>query len=490
MALALVIIIDLIAIIGLVWLARSKGGLERALPFATFLLVLIPIQSLLPLGVFTLTTHRIVVVMLVLLYATRSKASAAPSGNSSLPLKGLIFIHVIWCFVAISNSLVPVMSVKKVLSVLVEYYALYFVYWKTVTKIETVHRILLAMAFALTVCSVWGTGEAYRHWNVQQYFPSVVHHWEIESDADREDRIHGTFDHPILYGAALAMGITITIYLLTVVSKRSHKIVLSLGLLLMFLNIYKTSSRGPWLDVIIGFLMLLTLGKQKSRRLLLYMGVLSLAVCIVRPGVWGTISGIYATTFNMETDSGSSYAYRYALQDAAVKRLSQDPATRALWGYGPESFYFVHLEGPLLGAPWVFLSCDNAWVEFLVETGFVGLSIMLMLLLWPAWVAWKGYWKGGPVDKHLSYILFVNLVIFYFQMYSVGMYSWGQNGYMLWIVIALALSYPKWRRTMQQTALNTGLYEVNLIAKNQGQRWGRAEWWDPAVAGESRWSIR
>ena len=46
MAISIVIILDLIAIIGLIVLAQSKGGLERALPFATFLIVLIPIESL------------------------------------------------------------------------------------------------------------------------------------------------------------------------------------------------------------------------------------------------------------------------------------------------------------------------------------------------------------------------------------------------------------------------------------------------------------
>src|SRR5258707_13592332 len=106
MASALVIIIDLIAIIGLIALAHSKGGLERALPFATFLMVLIPIESLLPFGFFTLTTHRIVVVMLALLYATRSGSSAVPERNLSLPLKGLIFAHVVWGLVAVTSSIV------------------------------------------------------------------------------------------------------------------------------------------------------------------------------------------------------------------------------------------------------------------------------------------------------------------------------------------------------------------------------------------------
>jgi hypothetical protein len=91
----------------------------------------------------------------------------------------------------------------------------------------------------------------------------------------------------------------------------------------------------------------------------------------------------------------------------------------------------------------------------------------------------------------LSYVLFVNLVIFYFQMYSVGMYSWGQNGYMLWIVIALVLSQPKWRKALQeQTALGTGSGEVSLITENEDRRWGRPEWWGRAAAEEPSWSVR
>jgi hypothetical protein len=46
----------------------------------------------------------------------------------------------------------------------------------------------------------------------------------------------------------------------------------------------------------------------------------------------------------------------------------------------------------------------------------------------------------------------VNLLIFYFQMYSVGMYSWGQNGYMLWILIAITFAYPLCREEEAELA--------------------------------------
>jgi hypothetical protein len=37
----------------------------------------------------------------------------------------------------------------------------------------------------------------------------------------------------------------------------------------------------------------------------------------------------------------------------------------------------------------------------------------------------------------------INLVQYYFLMFSVAIYSWGQNGYMLWFIIAMSMAYPK-----------------------------------------------
>ena len=151
----------------------------------------------------------------------------------------------------------------------------------------------------------------------------------------------------------------------------------------------------------------------------------------------------------------------------AVARLLQEP-TRALWGFGPESFYDVHLKGTLAGKPFDFLSCDNAWVEMLVETGFVGLGIMLCLLLTPAWLVWRGFRKKAGVDRQLSLVLFVNLVMFYLQMYSVGMYSWGQNGYALWILIAIALVHLRMTKptVARSVVARTGQVTDSFVFQN------------------------
>jgi hypothetical protein len=88
----------------------------------------------------------------------------------------------------------------------------------------------------------------------------------------------------------------------------------------------------------------------------------------------------------------------------------------------------------------------------MIETGFVGLGIIILILLKPAWRALRDYQILPPPDRYLSLMLLVNLLIFYFQMYSVGMYSWGQNGYMLWILIAITFAYPLCREEEAELA--------------------------------------
>jgi hypothetical protein len=434
----LVIIIDLIVICGLCRVALTSG-VEAALPFASFMLILVPIESSIPLGLFELTTQRLIVGLLLILYLTKTTVSERQTAVP-LPLKLLIVCHVLWCLISTVDSIVPIMSIKKAASILIEYYVLYIIFWKTISKVETIHKILFSIVLAVTVCSVFGVFEANGASNVLTFFPVAGHHFS-SVEMERETRVQSTFDHPILFGAALAMGITIALYLLAVVEKSWQVVLLWTGVVLMFFNIYKTSSRGPWLDVILGCFILVVFGRAKMRRNILFICALSLAAMVVRPGIWGTVKGIYDNSFDMNTSTGSSYEYRYALQNAVKQKVLQSP-TRALWGYGLESFYDLQIEAEFLGKPHLFLSCDSSWSELLIETGFVGLFIIIVILLKPVWRALRDYQSLPSPDRYLSLMLLANLLMFYFQMYSVGMYSWGQNGYILWILIAITFAYP------------------------------------------------
>jgi len=236
---------------------------------------------------------------------------------------------------------------------------------------------------------------------------------------------------------------------MTLARKSWHKLLLWVALALMFLNLYKTGSRGPWLDAILACILLFFYGGGVVRKRILILAALSVSVMVLRPGIKDTIYGIYVNTLNNNTNTGASYEYRYALPKAALHAISRSPGP-AMWGSGLETFFDADVEGIFLGQMYRFRSADNAWAELAVETGFVGLLILAILLFKPMFVGWWQSRKLPPPDKYLSAVLFVNLLVFYFQMYSVGMYSWGQNGYMLWILIAATMALPAVRQRDDQ----------------------------------------
>lgn len=443
----LIYTIDFFAV-AILFVIGMRRGVEQALPFAAFVMVLVPRDAAIQLpGLFDLTTQRIVLIVLTLLYVILPKKS----GSSSFvtPLKWLIVLHLIWCAISTANSVVPLMSLKKMMSEALEYYLLYYLFFRSIRSTRTIDRILFGVVAAVIVSSVIGAVEAYRDWTVMEWFPTVSHHFDGWSAAGelsgRDQRVVSTFANSILFGAGLDLAIVLALYLLRTASGSAKKIFLWSGLLLMFLSIYKTSSRGPWLGLIMSLGLILLFEKGRVRKYLIVLGTLTLAVLIIRPGVWETIGNIYIATFDPSSPLGSSYEYRYVLRELVAKAVSKDMG-RALWGYGMESFYYLGLQGNLYGKPYRFLSCDSSWVELLVETGYVGLFIVAALLLGPAWKAWREFRRASERDRYMNLYLLIAMASYYFMMLAAAMYAWGQTGYMLWIIITASLAQGRLRR--------------------------------------------
>ncbi len=232
----------------------------------------------------------------------------------------------------------------------------------------------------------------------------------------------------------------------------------------MFLCLYKTSSRGPWIAAILGFILVFfyTLGPIKKYMFAII--VLCVLVMVVRPGVYDTISGFYDETVSPDNPMASSYQYRYSLRDVSVKAISKS-ATRELWGYGMESFYYLHLEGPFLGKEGhLFESCDSAWIEAMVETGFVGLGIFFLLLVSAAVRGVRSLPLLPKPDRYLQWVLVVNMLQYYFLMLSVAIYGWGQNGFMLWMTIAVSLAYPRVLRNAEASSAELAPAQPSLYS--------------------------
>src|SRR3990167_7796843 len=104
----IVYLLDVIAAGGLAMIALPKG-LEAALPFATYMIVLLPPDAMIPLGMFDLNPQRVIVVILTLFYFVSGGNRTGIADKTGIPLKILMVVHVGWCIVSTADSIVLVM---------------------------------------------------------------------------------------------------------------------------------------------------------------------------------------------------------------------------------------------------------------------------------------------------------------------------------------------------------------------------------------------
>jgi len=439
----LVLAVDFLAA-GILLFAVLAKGFERTLPLAAFLLLLFPYESQIRIpGLFDLTTQRILIIELVVLYLALGRTRNGEGGTEKLPQWKLILLLVGWMLFSSANSVVPLVSFKSTLSQVFDFAVPYYIFARAISKAETVHKILFAFFASMCVLSVFGYFEIYQGWSVLSLFPVAPHRFagmpgEV---TDRGLRAQATFGTSIMFGTALAVAIPMGLYLLTTAKSTGRKVFLWSAVLLMFLDIYKTGSRGAWIAMILSLAMLFSFGRGSMRRMLATIVILTAMVLIVRPGVGETIVNLYRATQNPNTDQGASYQWRYALYGIAKRELSKDLG-RALWGFGPESFYFLGLEGEFQGAVWKFETCDSEVVELLMDTGCVGFLIVATLLARAAFFSFRNSQKMTSPASTMCLVLFVNILTFCFMMTNVEIF-WGQQSYMLWILMALSLIYPK-----------------------------------------------
>ncbi len=439
----LISIIDVVVIVVLFRVFR-KRGVEGALPVATFFLLLFPFESQLILpGFFDLTTQRVVVLALAVMYMFSGRSRDKGQLQSKLPLGYTLAALICWMIISTLHSVVVSVSVKTVLSECFDFFLLYYIFAKSLTSTDTVTRILRAVVAAMAVTSIFGLLEIYADWSVLSLFPVASHRFAaLVGVADRDSRVQATFGHAILFGGTLALSVPIVFYLLSIAETRKGKLVLWCALGVIFVNLYKTMSRGPWIAAILALASVMVLGGARMRRYVVIISIVTVATLVIRPGVYSSIQNLYGETLDPDTAQGGSYQWRYALYDIAFRHLNNDVG-RALWGYGPESFYYLGWKDNFQGTIVPFDSCDSSVAALMIETGYVGLGIVALLLLRAASAAYKQYRNLQEPHRLLCLVLLIDIVAITFMMTNVAIFGWGQQSYLIWVLLSLSVTYSQ-----------------------------------------------
>jgi O-antigen ligase len=448
-------------------IVSGRRRLENALPLFCFFLTLMPLEAKLVIpSLFDINIMRVSLLTLLGLFLVQREKSHW----ERLPLVKLMYMHVGWAFCSTVYSLSFTTSIKQLLAQLVEFYLMYYLLLRIITNIETIHKMLYAMSMAIGICCIFSIFEVYASWSILRIFPTsnwITYNGGLDplySELGRGLRVRATFPHPILFGDALAISIILSLYLLGYWARGKRRLFLWISLILMFWAIYKTQSRGPWLATVICSFLLFLMVKRRIRKYLITAAAMALVVLVARPGVWQSIDALYQASTDPTQPVGTSYLYRHALADSIERAVQKEPG-RFLLGYGLGTFRVLGLEVNFLGETKRWYTCDNNWAAFLYETGYVGLILIGMLLFWPLILAFKNYWKLPKPESTLSGVLFICIAGFYFLMVSVAAYSWGQQGYMNWILISMSISLPaisrRRRRSVGESRKRKGIGQMN-----------------------------
>jgi O-Antigen ligase len=442
------IVLSLMVLSTIAMIAIGARGTVKVLPLFTALVLLMPNRASIPFGsLFDLNMQRLFVVMLFVIYARDS----SPTENEpihdrrwlDIPFLKLILINLAAMSISTIFSVNLPVSLKNLLMHATEYYLIYVIFCESIRTTEDVENIIHAVYAAVILLAILAVIETYTGWNPVNYLPNTGGRFFQEDgsgiDLDRGFRPTGVFPVSHLLGAAMVLGMTFTCYILTREDVQGWKAASAwILLLVMGLCLYKTSTRGPWIAIVLSYGFLLVASSSRIRRTIVIFGAFTGVFILIRRGVYDTIERIVLQSFDTNTSIGSSYEYRYALIDVARDALGKD-LFRTLFGYGPESFFYLNLKSEFLGMEYTFLSCDSSWIQSAIETGLLGFSVLAILLggvfLYQIYHLRK---MSGKSRDMMACLAAFNLA-FLFLMTNLAIYGWVQFGHVYWILTAMSI---------------------------------------------------
>jgi hypothetical protein len=421
---------------------KLRQNLRSGLCLIFGLLVFLPdtMRIELPGALPQITIHRILIVL-----AFCFLISGRDAHRKKLPVPNLTLVLIFGAEQLLSAAIGDhfVTGIKGCINYGVETILFYVLISEYVQGEDDLVPLLRGICYGLAAVAVVASFEKYGHFNPLERLglPAAAF---LEDGGD----ITATYPHRILLGYAMVMGVPLALALSTQVENAKSKRNLYGITLLLIAAAYFSTSRGPWLGLAIGMVGIAVLGGPILRRKLIYIGLLTGAIAILRPGVWETIDGLWQQTFS-DSEKGSTYQYRWQLWAIAVKEIEKSPS-KFLFGCGPLSTEFMDLSDNWAGeegsqASIVQIghtSWDNNYACDLIELGLVGFGLELLLFATIAACLIRNWSKCEGESRILLGGVTVSCVVFMYSMTNVYIFA-PQLKYLFWSLVAVGSNWPQ-----------------------------------------------
>jgi len=438
MNLVKLIIIFSISILGLFSLIRNE---EKGICFLVFMLILMPRGLYIQLGDLpSLTIYRAIIIVLIFYFLfLREKTENIPKA----PFLGILSLVFIQKLISLLFAFDFSAAFNGLVIFTFEILVFYIILNKVIDNREKIDSFVASIVAAIFIIAIVGFIENYTQFNPTDYLTL--------SDSPRfsprnVNEVYSTFDHPIHFGYALAMGWPLCIYLLDRQASLGKKRLLWIGILLTFAGSYFSYSRGAWLGLILAAIVL---GLFKYPRIKIRAAPILILIAlalILRPGIYDTIQGLVSATVHPGSLEGGSFYYRFELFKKAYSEISKSPI-RIFFGYGDGAHHSMELRGAVsygIGRVHRFWSWDNQFAIILLEGGFFGLALTCILYFWIMINFIKLFRLVDEDTKSILTVIIASISVFIFMMSNVAIFS-PQLYFIMWTNVAMGVALLRLR---------------------------------------------
>ncbi len=249
-------------------------------------------------------------------------------------------------------------------------------------------------------------------------------------------RVQSTLDNPVTLSTYLLMTLPIVVYFYKNSFSVAGKVVYGIFIWLVMSILFLTFVRSAWFFLFLSAVILL-----KSKYLYLtFSGLVVLMVLVI--GEWsglGVSENIETITKSIllqeERQVNKSTVYRMEMLMAGFETLKASP----FLGVGPGNFG-SEVEGVYFGETIYFEHHENYYIKVLVETGLLGFSAYLFMVIGIIRIIWKARRSETNLKiKSLYTVILLSIINYLGMSFFLDSFSYFQVSFLFWVLIALAI---------------------------------------------------
>jgi hypothetical protein len=421
--------------------SQLKRDFPKGLAVAVFLWVAMTtmVRIELPGALPELTIHRLILITVFCFWlGARRRQEPAPKAT----FQGYFIFWALTNFISTLGTEIDLAtSLKRFLEFVLETWLFYLIISSSLRKKEEAIRIVHAAVLALAVVAAFAVLEHYTGFNpVDRFVPGYA-----RDDQGARD-VMATWEHRILLGTGMAMGVPLCFFLLRYPGLREKPKRLWFVISLFAAACFFSMSRGPWLGLGIAFVILIVLGSKRMRYGMAIIAALVGITLIVKPGVKDSLVGAYEVTVDTDSHKGGTFQYRMELWKIAHAKVKES-TWRYFFGFGPGAGRVVDFEWELSyresrHSNRKIESWDNHFAYALFQSGMLGFLAHTALFLRAVLSVLQGWFKAKSTHRDAMLCLFASCFVLFFMMTNVLIYA-KQLSYLFWSLIAVALALTR-----------------------------------------------